>query len=322
MANLERFEKSLDAMVQLLMEMKRSLNDNDQTVITKVQSQPEVVPNVAPAPPVTPTPSVEDEFSTFEQLKKALHSDRWPAAVNRNLICDPDSDEDKTERARGIIELMIEEDLKGLKFLDFGCGEGHCAVMANEYKPAMSVGYDIKQNEKWETFPQSETLNFTTDFEKVSAAGPFDVILIFDVLDHAEVESPSLILAKAKSVLKENGKIYLRTHPFTSRHATHFYHSLNKAYCHLVFTPEELAQLVPSPRHHETINAHVVYPLRTYSKWIDDGGLKIINRREITEKPEPFFKIPKIAERIIMNTKMDQYPEFQMGMQFIDLILQ
>ena len=60
-------------------------------------------------------------------------SDRWPEAVNPNLICDINSDEDKSERGRGIIDILIEEDLKDLKFLDFGCGEGHCPAIATEY---------------------------------------------------------------------------------------------------------------------------------------------------------------------------------------------
>jgi hypothetical protein len=47
-----------------------------------------------------------------------------------------------------------------------------------------------------------------------------------------------------------------------------------------------------------------------------------VHRREITSKVDPFFKIPKIAERIMETVKAKQFPEFQLGMDFIDYVLE
>lgn len=311
MADIDKLNKSFDQMIQLMMQMKDSLND-------------EPVAQQKPPKPQAGLDSVTEEqkssnLDNFEKIKEAFNSDKWPEAVNPNLICDPTSETDKVERGRGIIELMIEEDLKNLKVLDYGCGEGHCAHLAADYKTATSVGFDIVKSSSWDAL-QKEGVILTTDFGQVKENGPYDIIILFDVIDHIKGDDPVSILEKVKSVLKEGGKVYMRCHPFMSRHATHLYHAANKAYIHLVFDAEELKQIVPNAPYFEE-NIGVKYPLKTYHDYISQAGLRSINRRDITEKVELFFKIPKIAERIMKNTEFDQFPEFQMGLQFIDFVL-
>lgn len=261
------------------------------------------------------TPNVELE--TFENLKKVLLSDKWPNAVNPALICNPDSDVDKQERGSGVIELLIEDTFDKMeKFLDFGCGEGHCAVAAAKILDCKSVvGYD-SQNFNW---PSLEHVKFTNSFEEVSQLGPYNAILLFDVLDHINNNEGAVeVLKKAASVLVPQGNIYIRVHPWISRHGTHLYHKLNKAFAHLVFTEEELKQLTdynPEP------NIKVIYPLKTYSDFFKDAGLKIVYDRKTTQEVEAFFKAPKISERIIKNTGMNAFPEFQMSLGFIDYVL-
>jgi SAM-dependent methyltransferase len=247
-------------------------------------------------------------------------SPKWPEAVNPNLICNPESFDDKNERGRGIIEMCIEENLKDLKFLDYGCGEGHCAALSAEYNSTISIGYDPQPKDTWSNYTARNNLLFTSDFNAVKAAGPFDVILLYDVIDHVVGESPEDVLAKVSSLLSPTGKIYMRTHPFISRHGPHLYHDLNKAYIHLVFTPDELRQLIPNSKYREPCIG-VTTPIRTYEGFITKAGLKIMNKRDIQEKVEPFFKIPKIAERIMRNLGVNSFPDFQMSLQFIDYIL-
>ena len=318
MPNLQKLNDGFDQMINLMVEMKKSLASDEPQPQEKKQ-QREAVKKVETheVEEKVETPEVEEyDYSNFEQLKKAVMSDKWPEAVNPNLICDPNEESDKVERGRGIIELMIEEDLKGLNFLDIGCGEGHCANLATDYGTEVAVGYDLLGHPSWAEFKST----MTTDFGIVKENGPYDTIIIFDVLDHIKQESPVSLLSKAKEVLKDDGKIYMRVHPFTSRHATHLYHELNKAFIHLVFTEDELKQLVPESKYVEE-STGVLYPVRTYNDYVDKAGLKSINRRDITERVEPFFKIPKIAERIIGTTKMGSFPEFQMSMQFFDYVL-
>lgn len=317
MPNFQKVQESLDKIINALFAMKDAFKEEGpsaEPAQPKKAHQPPEVKSLAAA-------GTGEDYGSFEALKKALQSDKWPEAVNPNLICDPDNEADKVERGRGIIELMIEEDLKGLKILDIGCGEGHTVSISTEYGTAMSVGYDIVENERWSGLAgDKQNVLYTTDFEKVKEQGPFDVIVIFDVLDHLKGEAPASLLEKAKSVLSENGKIYVRCHPFTSRHATHLYHDINKAYVHLVFSDEELAELVPESKYRED-SIRVIYPVKTYTEFVEQAGLKIANRRDITERVEPFFKIPKIAERIMKNCNTQKFPDFQLTLQFIDFVL-
>jgi 2-polyprenyl-3-methyl-5-hydroxy-6-metoxy-1,4-benzoquinol methylase len=247
-----------------------------------------------------------------------LKLDKWPKAVNPNLICSLDNEEDKVDRANGVVELMIEENLNGKKFLDFGCGEGHIVDVSTKHNTVVSVGYDIVENKDWSG--KSGTL--TTDMNVVEASGPYDVIIMFDVLDHVaphdNLDAPKSILAKASELLSPNGKIYLRCHPWTSRHATHMYHWENKAFAHLVCTDEELNKKgikLGEP------TQKVTKPIATYRDWIKSANLKVDNERIIKEPVEDFFKSPKISQRITKRVGLGQFPEFQMSVQFVDYIL-
>lgn len=312
MADLKKFEGALDQMIKLMVDMKESLHDDSQPA-TNPQPQSQPQPQVKAA-------SVDDDLDSFDKLRSALQSDKWPEAVNPNLICDPNSVEDKRERGRGVIELMIEEDLKDLRVLDFGCGEGHCIQVSSEYSTAMSAGYDIKEYPSWGSFEQKPNLMLSTKWEDIKQNGPYNIVIVFDVIDHIKGQTPLQVLQNIKEVLADEGKIYMRCHPHVSRHATHAYHDLNKAFIHLVFTETEMKELIPNSEYVEE-SIGVIYPLKTYGEYIDQAGLKVINRRDIVEKVEPFFKIPKIAQRIMQNTGHSAFPEFQMGLQFIDYVL-
>jgi len=313
MPNVKKISDALDKIIKALFEFKDALNEDVKTELVEVPHT-QIVETKEEKQIIMPADD------NFESLKKALESEKWPEAVNPNLICDPNNEQDKLERGRGIVELMIEPDLKDLKVLDFGCGEGHVAFVATEYEPTFVVGYDNKENNKWSAYEQKENLLFTNDFEKVLEKGPYDVVVIFDVLDHCKYEDPISLLKKARDVLAENGQIYMRCHPFVSKHGTHLYHQLNKAYAHLVFTKEELEQLVPNQNFVEE-SIGVKFPLATYDKFIKEAQLETVHRREITSNVDNFFKIPKIAERIISQNGFESFPEFQMSLDFVDYVL-
>ena len=322
----ETVQEGLDRIIQAVMDLKNIVRESGVTITNSARVTEKSAPMKSWATAQTAAATIaEDDLDTFEKLKEALHSTKWPDAVNKSLVCDPTSDRDKTERGRGIIELMIEEDLNGLKFLDAGCGEGHCAFISHEFGTKLSVGYDIRQAKSWPTFFEGkpdDVLNkvlFTDNFTAVSENGPYDVILLFDVLDHIYGETPVALLTKLANLLSDNGKIYIRTHPWTSRHATHLYHDLNKAFIQLVFTEDEIRQLIPYSKHEEP-SIKVTTPIATYDSFVRESGLKVVHRREIQEKVEPFFKIPKISDRICKATKFDKFPEFQMGICFVDYV--
>lgn len=314
MADLAKLQEAINKSIAALSEVSSLLSEG--------MASPQATAVVSPKVSATNTAEVsviKSSGDEFEQLKELLYSEKWPEAVNKNLICNPNSDQDKIERGRGIVELMIEEDLNGLKVLDFGCGEGHCTIVSTEYGTSLSVGYDIKENEKWKTVEKPNLL-LTTNWEQVVASGPYDTIILFDVLDHSISENPTELLKRVNQVLKPNGKVYMRCHPWISRHATHLYHDINKAYVQLVFSDKELKDMFSDSKFFEDC-IRVSRPLMTYGKHIEEAGMKVANRRDITEKVEPFFKVPLIQNRIMKNTGFTELPEFQMSLQFLDYVL-
>lgn len=306
-------------MITCIQELKASL-----TGITPDATPNNPEPHVDPSPlPPPPPPSIQPNPNQFAYLKEMMESDKWPVATNPSIICDPESEIDKVERGRGVVELMIEDkSLEGKKVLEYGCADGYSTAYAvnGSKKAAFGLGYDIKPSETWDKL-RSQNIFYTDKWEEVIQNGPYDAILAFDVIDHLEGETGGDALKKMSSVLSPSGRIYMRTHPWTSRHAIHNYHECNKAYIHLVFTEDELKQLFPNPKFFEHNNG-VKWPLATYEQYVRDAGLEFVSEpRKIRDAIEPFFKIPVIAGRIMANTGMNPFPEFQMSLQWIDYIL-
>lgn len=253
---------------------------------------------------------------SFEDLKTALLSDNWPVAVDKSLICDPNDEESKKERAYNIVDFLVKKD--GGKFLDFGCGEGHTTYAAKDLlKSTFFVGYDIKKDSHW---VNSDNLIFTDSYEEVKSNGPYDVILLYDVLDHVSSESPVSLLQKVYEVLSPTGEVHMRCHPWISVNGAHLHRDVNKAYAHLIFTEEELKLIAPNLVLEPNIK--VVKPYLTYGKYIDDSKLKIKQHEETKHEGDlTFFKIPTITEKILQSSGMKAFPEFQMRINFIDYVL-
>lgn len=280
---------------------------------------------------VTPEKNVE-KVQTYtehvETLEEALNSDAWPFAVDPELICNEDSEEDKEMRAEGIIEMMIDEYLEDLRFLDFGCGKGHVPMKALEQNPVISVGYDPKTDETWEKFPKNDKLLLTDNLQEVTQKGPYDVILIYDVLDHiVDPNDPVDVLNQAKDLLHPNGKLYVRCHPFSSRTGTHLYNNINKAYIHLAFTEIELLRLGYEP----IPTRKILHPMKNYQEWFKQADLNEIYNNVIRESVEDYFEENKeICQKIKSNWSNSHepalrdgimFPRLQLEMQFVDFVL-
>lgn len=229
----------------------------------------------------------------FDSLYRLLHSNNWPRAIDPSLICDTTLESDKEDRAEGILEIIIDTEIKGLKFLDFGCGEGHVINKSTNKETKLSIGFDINKSEKWETWPQKDNVIFTDDWEKVLESGPYDVILLYDVLDHTK--DPVEILKRVKTVCTDKTKVYIRCHPFCSRHGTHLYKQINKAFVHLVFTKTELEAM--GFKEEEVFK--VIHPQLTYHNWLEEAGFTNKTISAYREAVESFFSsTPIIANRI------------------------
>lgn len=246
----------------------------------------------------------EEKIAEFTDLRFIAKSNLYPDAINPNLI--GNTDEDKIDRAVGVINDFMQIDLTGKKFLDFGCGNGYITSEASR-SASIAVGYDIK-NQEWEKHIQTNNFQLTTKLPE----NDFDVILLYDVLDHSD--NPVSILKTIKSLRNLNTKIFVRCHPWTSRHATHLYRKLNKAYLHLVFSHKELVSMgLIGDKILEIID-----PINTYKKWFNEAGLDIVNESTITQEIDSFF----ITRPIINKRIKEKGVKFEdMHIQFADFIL-
>ena len=312
-SNYHNFMKEkLQKIRDLLDEVIASLGDP----VAKIQSAPEpVVPEPQPVEP--------PESKDFGILKELLHSDKWPEAVLEVQIADDNSETDKQERAESIVDLLLPP-LKGKKFLDVGCGEGHVAKYVS-HEASVSVGYDLRKSPQscFEWDKKDGSFFLTTNFSVVESEGPYDTILIYDVLDHLESDDMGAFMTKIKSVLKDDGKIYMRCHPWSGRHGGHLYKKVNKAFVHLVFTEQELKLMGLEPE----FNRKALLPLATYHEALESAGLAEEAKPEIdTQEVEPFFRDDALVRgRILKLFDVQDWrvekPEFQMSQCFVDFIL-
>lgn len=290
---------SLDKIIQnfedILTQLKKIVSiTNDQ----KIETIPEV-----------------EKKSDFDVLKSLLMSEEWPQAAPDFLICE-ENEQDKIDRAEGIIS-YLSQDLRDKSFLDFGCGEGHVVLNASTSGATKSHGYDILKsgNLNWEE--KKESFLLTNDFEKIKENGPYDFVLLYDVLDHTE--NPVEILNKVRQIVNENSKIFVRCHPFSSRHGTHLYRKLNKAYVQLVFTDEELTELGLV----SDIKQKTYFPIAENNKWFDGARFKTVSQDGVKTLVEDFFKDNKlVSSRITRDIYSKAFPEHQMAQVFNDYVLQ
>lgn len=222
-----------------------------------------------------PTPNVNDED--------------WPQAVSPFMIVRTDIE--KQFRAVQIVGL-IPMALEGMNVLDCGCGEGQIAGEVAARAKRVTAYDPFCDQDKWQDKPN---LLFTNNLDVVQERGPYDAILLYDVIDHLEGESPATFLATMGKLLAPNGRVFMRAHPWTSKHGSHLYETnLNKAYAHLALTPDELviAGFDVKP------NLRIVRPMAAYEQFAKTAGLKVLDRKGHNDPVEPYFS-GELLDRII-----------------------
>ena len=221
-----------------------------------------------------------------------FQTDDWPEAVDQKMIIPSEGKAEKQFRALQIAGL-IKLSMFGKIVLDYGCGEGY---NANETASSALkvIGYDSKQCPHWAD-RSKDNLILTNNKATVIEHAKFDIIILYDVLDHLTADNPSELMQWLSSILSENGVIFVRTHPWSSRTGGHLYESSNKAFLHLALTTDEIIKAglkIKEP------NLKIIRPLAAYEQWFKDAGLKIDDKRIKTNQIEGFFSGP-IMDRII-----------------------
>lgn len=267
--------------------------------------------------------SITEKIKETANLRLLCKKGNWPQAIPEELICSDDY-ESRTFRAYGIIEQYLQVDLKDKKFLDFGCGDGLVAEVALNFGASLSVGYDVKTDDLWHKINKKDNLIITDSFDEI-VGYKFDCILINDVIDHCENQNE--VFEKATNLLADNGYIFCRCHPWTSRHGTHIYKKLNKAFVHLVFTEEELSKFDIDPI--PTIKN--LDPVNNYKEILKSTNLEIVTEKIITTPVEMLFSLEPAIVRRIKNLWIEEgnnsyadginFPRDILEIDFVDFVL-
>lgn len=209
-----------------------------------------------------------------DEILDLVTSYLWPEAVPQSLMVK--DHKDIRQRSYSIIGYYV-GDLEGKRFLDFGCGDGSCVSAAtNIAKEAW--GYDIKRHSDW------ENRNCSDDIDYIIDKGPFDIIMLYDVIDHITESLFSDTINKIRHLCNKHTQILVRCHPWSSIHGGHLYNKANKAFLHW-FTPDEDYESWC-----EYGTNILTYPLDYYGSIFNNAGLIV---RSIQEN---FISNPKLAD--------------------------
>lgn len=284
-----------------------------------VEIERPVIPQIE-APVRADPPGMTAEQWKAHQIARKKHIDDlmaidcWPEAVKPYCMASP-SEEDQVNRAAAVLDMMTDRPLVGLRFLDFGCGEGWIAQEATKRGVAESVGYDIELHATWKN---RSTATYTHIYNELKRSY-YDVVMLYDVLDHCQ--DPIVLMNQVKSVLKPEGVVYVRCHPWTSAHGNHLYKlGMNKAYLHLFLNYDELRELIGQAPLFTRIEKN---PLEAYHWWFHDFDIK--REKLVTEKVNPFFQVPAFKELLgneqaVLAQDIDEFLK-RMEIQFVDYVL-
>jgi 2-polyprenyl-3-methyl-5-hydroxy-6-metoxy-1,4-benzoquinol methylase len=264
-----------------------------QKQLTKLslQLQEQPTPNT-PTSDTIPTPDINDK--------------EWPKAIAHTLNTTSPEPE-KQYRALQIQTTLPK--FHNQSILELGCGEGHLAqILAHNNKHV--TAHDPVSYPNWNNTPQ---LTFTIDLNDITEL--YDHIIIIDVLDHLQpltaITTPLQLLQFAKQHLTPTGQIHLSTHPWTSRHGAHQYHTHNKAYIHLALTPQEQQAI----RLHQENTHLITYPQATYKKLIHQAKLQIQQQQTNTKTPETY-----IQEKLLPRIKQLHYAPDTTDQQLLKIL--
>lgn len=282
---------------------------------TAAVSSPIVAEVDPPTQPITDEEWNRHLAARAKHIQDLLSIDCWPEAVPPFLVANDASTDDQVNRANAVLDMMVDRPLTDMSFLDFGCGDGWIANEAVKRGVSESIGFDIIRNNNWSNL---KSARFTHIYDELKPDS-YDAIMLYDVLDHCE--STVLLMSQIKKLLKPNGVVYVRCHPWTSKHGSHVYkQGLNKAYIHLFLDPEELQGVLGQK---PMFTRKELNPIEAYRWWFKDFEIK--RERLVTEPVNQFFKEPSFKELLATEHQIsfgdiDSFLKI-METQFVDYTL-
>jgi hypothetical protein len=198
------------------------------------------------------------------------------------------------------------------RVLDYGCGEGHLVAILRKFG-YQSNGYDIIPSNKWGEF---NSQFFTSDTSNIPDNNK--LVILWDVIDHMDLNNFLNAMDAIKGYLSDDGYVWVRAHPFTSRSGGHL--DNNKAFMHIILSESEKKQYkIPIQT-----GLNVIKPLDFYTEAFKMLGYKIINKKIYNSNIEDFFG-PNLIERIKIQhfNDKDSVNDIKsiMTIDFIDFML-
>ena len=163
----------------------------------------------------------------------------------------------RAEGSDGLVSELLEKTgiAKGARTLDFGGGIGLTALMFQDHGVDAAV---VEASRKYaEKHPSLGITSFGSAKEALEQQGPFDLVMMKDVLEH--VSHPREVLAQLIACVKPGGYFYLRV-PNVIAYRFHWSIGTKDNINH--FTPKIVFQLL---KEHglETVDFIGVYDIRT-----------------------------------------------------------
>lgn len=242
----------------------------------------------------------------FEELKEMVFSDNWPKAVPEYMLTDERDYQECLSRGCDILQFLIKEEVKGKRFLHYDLRDGSVVQVARDMK-SDAFGYCDSFDVIWNN---EFVLN---DYDELVKQSPFDVIFLWDVLDHVVEEKSNEIIKSCYNLLSRGGTIYCRLHPWCGRHGADVYRQLNKSFIHLLFSEREFESLeIAIP-----FNKKVLQPDVIYRKWFEEYF--DITKEEIDRWPiEPFFENGLLFHRFLRNFDLDRKNKASLPLKYLE----
>jgi SAM-dependent methyltransferase len=265
--------------------------------------------------PTSKVVKTEHQIARKKHVDDLMAIDCWPEAVSNFLICNDQNHRDQINRARAVLDSILQQwNMDGSVGLDYGCGEGWIARELLSRGITESTGYDIKYHNNWNSLSECD---FTCDPSTLKE-NHYDIIILYDVLDHCE--DAMAVMDHVRKLVKPGGVVYVRCHPWLSKHGGHLYKvGLNKAYIHLFLTWQEIVDLGYTP----IFTRQEKNPLEAYRWWMHN--FKVLKEKIHHNAVHGFFLEPAIKELLLneLNIPEDRQKGFMhdLGIEFVDYVL-
>ena len=140
----------------------------------------------------------KDLYQYYDNYAKSLKTKEWKERAKLNL--------ENLIKSLNKFSEKYQKRQKDLSLLDFGCGLGLTLEAANK------IGWNafgIEMNDFCLKFCRERNQNVFSDLTKINENTKFDIITLFDVIEH--VPNPTDLLRNLKTKLKDNGFLIITT---------------------------------------------------------------------------------------------------------------